>query len=135
CLPGAAPPRHGRTATQAGGERLTSQAPTARAGAEHWHTSAMTRVDLASISPAIPLGPLDGRYRAAAAPLVNHLSEAALNRARLEVEVEWLIHLTATGALPGAPELSEEEVAYLREIVATFGESEIGEMAAIEIGR
>jgi len=92
----------------------------------------MTRVDFASISPAIPLGPLDGRYRAAAAPLVNHLSEAALNRARLAVEVEWLIHLTATGALPGAPELSEEEVAYLREIVATFGEAEIAEMAAIE---
>src|SRR5690625_7676071 len=92
----------------------------------------MTRVDLASISPAIPLGPLDGRYRAAAAPLVNHLSEAALNRARLEVEVEWLIHLTATGALPGAPELSEDEVAYLREIVGTFGEAEIAEMRSEE---
>src|SRR5699024_7496384 len=125
-------PRHGRTATQAGGERLTSQAPTARAGAEHWHTSAMTRVDLASISPAIPLGPLDGRYRAAAAPLVNHLSEAALNRARLEVEVEWLIHLTGTGALPGAPELSEAEITYLRDVVTTFGQAEIADMAEIE---
>src|SRR5690625_5450416 len=92
----------------------------------------MTRVDFASISPAIPLGPLDGRYGAAAAPLVNDLSEAALTRARLAVEVEWLIHLTATGALPGTPDLSEEEVAYLREIVATFGEAEIAEMAAIE---
>src|SRR5690625_5427622 len=68
----------------------------------------MTRVDFASISPAIPLGPLDGRYRAAAAPLVNHLSEAALNRARLEVEVEWLIHLTATGALPRSEEHTSE---------------------------
>ena len=28
----------------------------------------------------IALGPLDGRYRAAVAPLVDHLSEAALNR-------------------------------------------------------
>src|SRR5690625_4110206 len=91
----------------------------------------MTRVVLASISHAINQGPIDGRYRAAASLLVNHLSEAALNRARLEVEVEWLIHLTATGALPGAPELSEEEVAYLRGIVATFGETEIAEMAAI----
>ena len=60
-------------------------------------------VDLSTVSPAIALGPLDGRYRAVAAPLVNHLSEAALNRARLQVEVEWLIHLTDTRALPGAP--------------------------------
>ncbi len=56
-----------------------------------------------------PLSPLDGRYRAVAAPLVNHLSEAALNRARLQVEVEWLIHLTDGGVLPGAPRLSETE--------------------------
>ncbi|MDU1521965.1 MAG: hypothetical protein E6905_05865, partial [Actinomyces sp.] len=40
-----------------------------------------------------PLSPLDGRYRAAVAPLANTLSEAALNRARVHVEVEWLIYL------------------------------------------
>lgn len=89
-------------------------------------------MDFASISPAIPLGPLDGRYRSAVAPLVNHLSEAALNRARLEVEVEWLIHLTTTGALPGAPELSDAEIAYLRNIVTSFGAAEIAEMGDIE---
>ena len=45
--------------------------------------------------PAIALGALDGRYRAAVAPLVDHLSEAALNRERVRVEVEWLVHLTS----------------------------------------
>ena len=40
------------------------------------------RVTLADVTPAIALGPLDGRYRAAVAPLVDHLSEAALNRER-----------------------------------------------------
>ena len=35
-------------------------------------------VDLSAVSPAIALGPLDGRYRAVAAPLVKHLSEACL---------------------------------------------------------
>ena len=40
-----------------------------------------------------PLGPLDGRYRAYVAPLAQHLSEAALNRERLHVEVAWLVHL------------------------------------------
>ena len=44
--------------------------------------------------PAQPLSPLDGRYAAAVAGLSQYLSEAGLNRARLLVEVEWLIHLT-----------------------------------------
>ena len=89
-------------------------------------------VDLSTVSPAIALGPLDGRYRAVAAPLVNHLSEAALNRARLRVEVEWLIHLTDHGVLPGAPRLSDSEKAYLRGVVENFGAGEIAELAEIE---
>ena len=80
----------------------------------------------------IALGPLDGRYRSDIAPLVDHLSEAALNRARLHVEVEWLIHLSAVGAIPGAPTLTDAEIAYLRNVVATFGPAEIAELAEIE---
>lgn len=80
----------------------------------------------------IALGPLDGRYRTVVAPLVEHLSEAALNRERLRVEVEWLVHLTATGAVPGARRLTEDEVAALRAVVAGFGPEQVAEMAAIE---
>ncbi|GAA3814576.1 adenylosuccinate lyase [Cellulomonas soli] len=90
------------------------------------------RVPLADVFPPIALGPLDGRYRAAVAPLVDHLSEAALNRMRVHVEVEWLIHLTSHHVVPGAPVLSQEERAYLREVVATFGPDEIAELAEIE---
>ncbi|QHO90114.1 adenylosuccinate lyase [Actinomyces sp. 432] len=89
-------------------------------------------VDLATVSPAIALGPLDGRYRAVTAPLVNYLSEAALNRARLRVEVEWLIHLTDLRALPGAPVLSDAEKTYLRGVVDAFGAADIAELAEIE---
>ncbi len=90
------------------------------------------RVDLSTLTPPIALGPLDGRYRTVVAPLTNHLSEAALNRARLQVEVEWLIHLTETGALPGAPTLTDADKGYLRDVVATFGDAEIAELAEIE---
>ncbi len=96
------------------------------------------RVNLADVTPPIALGPLDGRYRGAVAPLVDHLSEAALNRARLHVEVEWLIVLcNGTGdvagpVVPGAPTLTAAEVAYLRQIPATFGADEIAELGAIE---
>ncbi|MBD8062104.1 adenylosuccinate lyase [Oceanitalea stevensii] len=90
------------------------------------------RVPLADLEPPIALGPLDGRYRGVVAPLVDHLSEAALNRARLDVEVSWLVHLTTSGALPGAPQLSDADIAYLRDVVDSFGAEEIAELAEIE---
>ncbi len=92
----------------------------------------MPRRRLADVTPPIALGPLDGRYRAAVAPLVDHLSEAALNRERVYVEVEWLIHLTSHRAVPGAPTLATEEVAYLRDVVEGFDATTIAELAETE---
>jgi adenylosuccinate lyase len=80
----------------------------------------------------IALGPLDGRYRAAVAPLVEHLSEAALNRERLRVEVEWLVHLTDRQVVPGARRLTDEETARLRAVVDGFGPAEVAELGEIE---
>ncbi len=79
-----------------------------------------------------PLGPLDGRYRGTVAPLAEHLSEAALNRERVRVEVEWLIHLCATGAVPGLRTLTDDEVARLRAVPASFGPDAVAEIAATE---
>ncbi len=90
------------------------------------------RVCLAEATPPIALGPLDGRYRAAVAPLVDHLSEAALNRERLHVEVEWLIHLTSQQVVPGAPTLTDNEQGYLRAVVSDFSAAGIAELAEIE---
>jgi len=94
--------------------------------------SRRSRRSLADATPHIALGPLDGRYRAAVAPLVDHLSEAALNRERVNVEVEWLVHLTAHHAVPGAPTLSTEEVTHLRSMVDTFDAGTVAELAATE---
>jgi adenylosuccinate lyase len=54
--------------------------------------------------PAVlALSPVDGRYRAATAPLRALLSEAGLIGARVRVEGAWLAHLaTAVPGLPGA---------------------------------
>ncbi|HET7476749.1 MAG TPA: adenylosuccinate lyase [Dermatophilaceae bacterium] len=87
---------------------------------------------LADLSPPIPLGALDGRYRATVAPLVDHLCEAALNRERIRVEVEWLVHLTKHGVVPGVRKLSDAEVEALRAIVEDFGADDIAELADIE---
>lgn len=91
-----------------------------------------SRRSLADVVPPIALGPLDGRYRAVVAPLVDHLSEAALNRERVHVEVEWLIHLTSHHVVPGAPTLSGEERDHLRRIVLDFDEHTVAELAATE---
>jgi len=83
-------------------------------------------------SPPIALGALDGRYRSVVAPLVDHLSEAALNRMRVHVEVEWLIHLTDHHVVPGVRVLSASEQDALRDVVTHFGTDEVAELAEIE---
>ena len=90
---------------------------------------------MSSISDAVPpfaLGALDGRYRTAVAPLVEYLSEPALNRARVHVEVEWLIHLSDHAVVPGVRALDDAEKAALREVPTTFGSDEIAELGQIE---
>jgi adenylosuccinate lyase len=78
-----------------------------------------------------PLSPLDGRYRAATAPLAVHLSEAGLNRARVHVEVEWLIALTDAGVAATEP-LPDAQREALRAIVTRFGAEDVAELAAHE---
>jgi adenylosuccinate lyase len=87
---------------------------------------------LADASPPIALGALDGRYRPAVAPLVDHLSEAALNRERIHVEVEWLIHLTTGQIVPNVRPLTADEQARLLSLVEDFGPSDIAELAELE---
>ncbi|MBK7621972.1 MAG: adenylosuccinate lyase [Kineosporiaceae bacterium] len=75
-----------------------------------------------------PRRPLSRQRR----PLVEHLSEAALNRARVQVEVEWLIHLATTGAVPGMRLLTTAEQAELRDVVRAFDGAAVAELAEIE---
>jgi len=81
--------------------------------------------------PVQPLSPLDGRYRAAVAPLADYLSEAGLNRARVEVEVEWLIALTDRSLFGTAP-LAETDKDRLRGLYRDFGQAEIDWLAEKE---
>ncbi|MFB9376100.1 adenylosuccinate lyase [Kineococcus gynurae] len=78
------------------------------------------------------LGPLDGRYRSAVAPLAEHLSEAALNRRRIHVEVEWLVFLGTHDVVPGARRITADEITLLRSLPRQFGEAAIEELADIE---
>lgn len=81
--------------------------------------------------PPQPISPLDGRYRQAVVELGEHLSEAALNRARVQVEVEWLVFLTDR-ALFGSSALTDEQKTALRVTVDDFGQADIDELATLE---
>jgi adenylosuccinate lyase len=81
--------------------------------------------------PNQPISPLDGRYRTAVTGLGEHLSEAGLNRARVHVEVEWLLYLT-DHELFGSTRLDAEQASRLRELAADFGQPEIDELAGLE---
>jgi adenylosuccinate lyase len=87
---------------------------------------------LADATPPYALGALDGRYRSAVAPLVDHLSEPALNRERVRVEIEWLIHLTTRQVVPGVRALTAAEQQALRQVVEDFGPEQVAEMGEIE---
>ena len=79
-----------------------------------------------------PLSPLDGRYRSAVSDLGIHLSEAGLNRARIHVEIEWLIHLANRDLLGTGKPLSDKEIATLRAVVTNFSDADVAELAATE---
>jgi len=78
-----------------------------------------------------PLSPLDGRYRLAVSDLGLYLSEAGLNRARIAVEIEWLIHL-ANRDLLGTNELGAVEIRKLRKVVSDFSDADVAELAETE---
>ena len=94
---------------------------------------------LTDITPAIALTPLDGRYHKQTAPLVEYMSEPALNRERMRVEVEWMI-LLANGfsgngnqpIIPSVKPLTQAEQEYLRAIPEQFGAEGIARHAAHE---
>lgn len=95
----------------------------------------MSMAEIARTSLAnepLALGALDGRYRSAVAPLVDYLSEAALNRDRVHVEVEWLIHLAENSVLPGTSPFTDQQQAALRKIVTDFDADSVKELAEIE---
>jgi adenylosuccinate lyase len=68
--------------------------------------------------PLYAVSPLDGRYTRYTEPLSEYASEAALMRARVEVEVEYLLALADLDATP--LELTADERADLRALYEAF---------------
>ena len=77
------------------------------------------------------LSPLDGRYATKVDPLRPLLSEAGFMRHRVQVEVVWLVALTAAG-FHELPPLSTAARGWLASLVDAFDDTDAARIKAIE---
>lgn len=79
-----------------------------------------------------PLSPLDGRYASKVDALRAFFTEGALIRARIMVELRYLIALGEEKGIPELKAFSEKEKSAMKKIVDSFGEKEADRVRAIE---
>ncbi len=79
-----------------------------------------------------PLSPLDGRYASQVQELSLYLSEAALNRARIKVEIEWLVLLANKELFGKDRYITEEQARRLRMAADYFSDADVAKLAETE---
>lgn len=82
--------------------------------------------------PMQPLSPLDGRYAKKVDALRPFFTEAALNRARLSVEISYLLALADERGVPELRSFSERDRKAILALAANFGEGEHKKVLEIE---
>ncbi|MFC7204033.1 adenylosuccinate lyase [Haloferax namakaokahaiae] len=87
--------------------------------------------DATRSNPLYAVSPLDGRYASRTAPLSPHVSEAALMRARVQVEVEYLLALADLDATPLS--FSDDERADLRALYEEFDADDADLVKRLEV--
>ena len=78
------------------------------------------------------ISPIDGRYGAKTAELQPVFSEYGLIRARVTVEIRWLLALSSHPSISEVPAFSEASRAQLEEIVTNFSQSDAQRVKQIE---
>ncbi|MFN7781700.1 MAG: adenylosuccinate lyase [Lysobacterales bacterium] len=85
-----------------------------------------------ALSPLTALSPVDGRYSAKVDALRPVFSEYGLIRARVRVEVEWLLALAAHPGIPELKPFSADASARLRALAAGFSVADAERVKEIE---
>jgi adenylosuccinate lyase len=80
--------------------------------------------------PLTAVSPLDGRYAGYTEPLVPYASERALMRARVQVEIEYLIALADLDATPLS--ISEDQREALRAVYESFDDEDASMIKQLE---
>ncbi|NYS59427.1 adenylosuccinate lyase [Vreelandella salicampi] len=84
------------------------------------------------LSALTALSPVDGRYGAKVANLREHFSEFGLIRARVIVEVRWLVRLAEHPQITEVPPLSAEATAFLEALIRDFSLEDAERIKEIE---
>jgi adenylosuccinate lyase len=85
-----------------------------------------------SDTPLLALSPLDGRYAGKVDALRPIFSEYGLIRARVRVEVEWLLALAAEPGIAELPPFGDAATARLRGLAAAFSVADAARVKEIE---
>ena len=83
-------------------------------------------------TPLLNISPLDGRYAKQIDSLRNHLSEFALIKTRVEVEILWLISLGDNPKIKEVKKFNASVQKKLRSIIDQFTEKDAAEIKQIE---
>ena len=86
----------------------------------------MTKESLLSISP------IDGRYKNKIKDLENYFSEYALIKARVEVEINWLLFLLNLKSMKFLPVISKNQQKKIENIFINFDLKEASKIKSIE---
>ena len=78
-----------------------------------------------------PLSPLDGRYQSQVSGLSEFFSEAGLNKARVQVEIEWLIQLASSDYFE-VEQFTDDQKSKLRELYENFNAESHQKITEIE---
>ncbi|GAX88754.1 adenylosuccinate lyase [Effusibacillus lacus] len=78
------------------------------------------------------ISPLDGRYRDQVGILGDYVSEWALIKYRVHVEIEWLITMSQNDWIKDVRSFTQQEVDFLRTLAADFDEAASLEVKKIE---
>jgi adenylosuccinate lyase len=95
-------------------------------------TCAASPVTSPADSALLAISPLDGRYAGKAEALRPIFSEYGLIRARVKVEVEWLIALAAEPAIPELAPFDDAQVATLQALADSFSVADAQRVKDIE---
>ena len=85
-----------------------------------------------SVNTIRAITPLDGRYATQVSGLADHLSEWALIKRRVQVEVEWLAEMAGCAAISDMRALTSAEEGFLHRLVEDFDEDAAMRVKGIE---
>ena len=95
-------------------------------------TRSIDSSEAAGLSSLTAVSPLDGRYRGRVEALAPLVSEFGLIRARVEVEIEWFLHLVDTAEIAELPAPEPETKAVCRAIHRNFTVADAERIRGIE---